>query len=312
MRREGEWVITQEIDKNNFVLTEELPEIPIIKVTDYHPDFDISSDLLYTGSIYLNAWASDEDFDVAPRYVERYSGIKYASVFKRFERSEQAYGYTFVNYNVSDDDPLQTGERREISVDATKFGPVCIQEGVDEKFMNEDCLYLNIWRPSRWKQSLNTTSKCRQKFMGGGRFRKDCEIITTTRTINPDGSIVIKTNSNKTSDVIPVGGLYDKDGSLFDKNTDILENKNLDTTTKKKGSVRGLQSISDTLDNALDNLEEALSDLNEVIDENESEDGNKPSSKNKVDDEPSTLGTYNVDSSGEFNDMRWVVCSTII
>ncbi len=301
VRREGDWVITQEIDKNNFNLLDELPEGPTITVTDYHPDFDIRADSMYNGSIYLNAWASDEDYDVAPRYVERYSGIKYGSIFKRFERSQQAYGYTFVNYEISKEDLTKTGKIREVFIDATKFGPSCIQEGIHEKFMSEDCLYLNIWRPSRWKQSLNTTSKCRQKFMGGGRFRKDCEVITNTKTINPDGSIVINTNTNKTSEVLPMGGLYDEDGSLFDKDTDILENKKLDKIREKKGNVRGLQSISDTLDNALDNLDQALNDLNGVIDDDKSDNGGDTSNglnNTGKDGEPTTLGTYSTDPSG--------------
>jgi hypothetical protein len=291
--KKGDWVITEEIDKNNFVL-DFVPEGPTIIVTDYDPDDDIRVNMMYNGSIYLNAWISDADFDVAPRYVESYTGIKYASTYMRFDRSEQAYGYNYVNYNISEED----GKTREIFVNATKFGPMCIQDGVDERFMNEDCLYLNIWRPSRWKESLNTTSRCKQKFMGGGVFRKDCEIITTTRTIKADGSIVIKTNKEKTSKTIPMGGLYDKDGSLFDGDTDILNNKELNDDIKKQGSssnmgVRDLEGLSDTLDD----LNEALNDLNEIIEEdtNDSEDVSNP---NNVTKEPSTLGTYNTDSSG--------------
>jgi hypothetical protein len=289
IERKGDWVITEEIDKNSFVLGF-VPELPTITVTDYDPDDDITVNIMYNGSIYLNAWATDEYFDVAPRYVERYTGIKYASIYTRFDRSEQAYGYNYVNYNISEED----GKTREIFVNATKFGPMCMQDGVDERFMNEDCLYLNIWRPSRWKQSLNTTSRCKQKFVGGGVFRKDCEIFTTTKTIKADGSIVINANKEKTSKTISMGGLYDKDGLVFDGDTDILNNKDI----AKQGSstnvgVRGLQGLSDTLDD----LNEALNDLNEIIEEdaNDSEDVSNP---NNANEEPSTLGTYNTDSSG--------------
>ena len=127
--RDGDWVITQWIDKNKFDILDDLPDCPTITVTDYDKYKDIRADLKYNGTIWINAWASDEDFDVAPRYVERYSGIKYGSVFNRFERSEQAYGYTYVNYNISD----ENNKTREILLDATRFGPMCIQEGVAEK-----------------------------------------------------------------------------------------------------------------------------------------------------------------------------------
>lgn len=206
-------MITQWIDKNKFDILDELPDCPTITVSDYDKYKDIRADLKYNGTIWINAWASDEDFDVAPRYVERYSGIKYGSVFNRFERSEQAYGYTYVNYNISED-----GKTREILLDAANFGPMCIQEGVDEKYMNEDCLYLNLWRPSLWKQTLNTTSKCRHKFIGGGLLRKDCEVITTTKTIDTDGSIRKEINTNKTSEVVAMGA---GDRSLLEEDTRI-------------------------------------------------------------------------------------------
>ena len=280
--RQGDWVITQWIDKNNFDIMDELPDCPTITVTDYDKYKDIRAELKYNGSIWINAWASDEDFDVAPRYVERYSGIKYASTHKRFERSEQAYGYTYVNYNVSKVD----GKTREVLLDATKFGPMCIQDGVPEKYMNEDCLYLNLWRPSLWKQALNTTSKCRHKFIGGGLLRKDCEVITTTKTTNPDGTIVLKENFNKTSEVLSMAGnrALEEDTQLF------LE---YELGDKDENGNRDLQSVGDTLDNALDNLEQGLNDLKDEIEGSESEDEDVTN-----DERPPTLGTYNVDESG--------------
>ena len=277
VRREGDWVITEEINKNNFHL-DELPELPTITVTDYDQYRDIRVDLRYKGNILLNAWASDLDYDVAPRYVERFSGIKYASIFKRFERSSQAYGYTYTNYNITSDG---TSRSREVLLDATTFGPMCIQEGVDEKNMNEDCLYLNLWRPSIYKQSLNTTSKCRHRFMSGGIVKKVCELYETTRTVKADGSIVIETNTNKTNEILRMGKR-----SLFDEDAHILDE-------------RDLQSIGDTLDNALDNLEQGIKDINEELaSSSDSEDNYKPNFGSNNDEDRSNLGTYNVDSSG--------------
>ena len=278
--RDGDWVITQWIDKNKFDILDDLPDCPTITVTDYDKYKDIRADLKYNGTIWINTWASDEDFDVAPRYVERYSGIKYGSVFNRFERSEQAYGYTYVNYNISD----ENNKTREILLDATRFGPMCIQEGVAEKYMNEDCLYLNLWRPSLWKQTLNTTSKCRHKFIGGDLLRKDCEVITTTKTINTDGSIRKEINTNKTSEVVSMGA---DDRSLLEDTQMVLENK------ESGGSNRDLQSVGSKLDNALDNLEQGLNDLKEELEGSDSEDEDVTN-----DQRPENIGTYNVDSSG--------------
>ena len=39
-----------------------VPEGPLIKVQDYDPDDDIRVNLIYNGTIALNAWATDEDF----------------------------------------------------------------------------------------------------------------------------------------------------------------------------------------------------------------------------------------------------------
>jgi len=103
VRREGEWVIKEVIDKNNFDL-DYVPDAPPIKVTDVDTVEDIRATITYSGKCWLNAWAADEDFDSAPKYVESFTGMKYASTYKRFERSEQAYAYNFLLYETNKDD----------------------------------------------------------------------------------------------------------------------------------------------------------------------------------------------------------------
>jgi carboxylesterase type B len=87
--------------------------------------------------------SSDPRFLNAPGGgVESFLGLKYASVPRRFARSE-----------------LPSEENIHALVEATEFGPYCWQtlqgegEGgggipyYDDQEQSEDCLYLNIWRP---------------------------------------------------------------------------------------------------------------------------------------------------------------------
>jgi len=281
-------------------------------VEDYDPDDDIRTLLTFNGTAYLNAWASDEDFDVAPRYVESFKGIKFASVYKRFSRSKQAYGHNYANYELSEED----GTTREIFVNATKYGPACIQPGLSDKVMKENCLYLNIWRPSKWKQSLNTTTICRQTFEGGGSFRKDCVVIRRTRTVHPDGTVTNDVDESTSSNTITLGGVYDKDGSVYDRDTDVLSNnddfKIKDGDKKKEGggntngntNTNGRRTLLD-LDDTLNDLTNALDDLNDVIEDQDqkkdNENGSSDGTTNSNDEEEEELSdgsTYSVDRTG--------------
>mmetsp|Transcript_15999 Transcript_15999/g.36895 ORF Transcript_15999/g.36895 Transcript_15999/m.36895 type:complete len:1038 (-) Transcript_15999:421-3534(-) len=289
--KRGDATITEQLVKNHFTL-DFVPECSQAIVEDYDPDDEIRTFITFNGTTRLNAWASDEDFDVAPRYVETFKGIKFASVYKRFARSKQAYGHNYANYNISKSDP--TGKTREIFVNADKYGPMCIQPGIEEDLMSENCLYLNIWKPSKWKQSRNTTTICTQKFTGGGRFRKDCEIIKTIRTVQSDGTVTLEVEHTNSSRTVHLGGVYDIDGSIYDESTDVLtdneDNKMTNDKKKKQGNARTLLE----LDNTLDDLDEALDDLNDLIKdkENDSED------EKNDEDELSNESTYSVDRTG--------------
>ena len=103
--------------------------------------------------------SSDPRFMNAAVGVESFLGLKYASVPKRFAKSELPE------------------ENINALIEATKFGPYCWQkfqgegEGgdipyYDDQEQSEDCLYLNIWRP------LGTSSTSKLPVMvyihGGG------------------------------------------------------------------------------------------------------------------------------------------------
>jgi len=76
--------------------------------------------------------------------VDSFKGIQYAVVGDRFSRS-----------TLIDDVVIADGDTAASSIDATSYGPFCYQSmvpgsalvfaGVQE---DEECLYLNVWRPS--------------------------------------------------------------------------------------------------------------------------------------------------------------------
>jgi hypothetical protein len=169
-------------DEIEIEIEESLPEPPKFTITDIDPNGNNRTNLVYTGSIHTNSEfyvldPTSKKQDIRPKYVESFLGIRYAKAYKRFDLSSAIFGYNYVDYEIEEidkDDGLPT---RIVDLNAIKKGPACVQYPLinNTGIMNEDCLYLNIWKPSRFKETVTTQKVCNSD---------NCTTTTVTKTIS--------------------------------------------------------------------------------------------------------------------------------